>query len=164
MATKTALAITVNVDGVRPIMAALRKLPEGASDALRDGSLKLSRTLANKIRAAARAEGSQAAAVAPTVAAVRDRVPAITAGGTQRVASTRVPAKALIFGSEFGARRRFGWYAERRYRGSTGRQYKRHRGRGSYWFFKTAEQSTATINTAWQKVADDIVNSFRVGG
>ncbi len=163
MAAKS-LSIAVHVDGARPILAALRKLPKEASESLRNRSTALSKTLARKVKAAGIAEGSQAAAVATTVKAVRDRVPAITAGGSTRVTAHRVPAQHLVFASEFGARRRFGWYAARKYAHSRGRQYRRHVGRGSYWFFKTVEHNSDDVSSAWRKVADDIIDSFRAGG
>jgi len=160
VADKT-LNASVHVDrDVRATLAAFRALPKQASEAVRGGSLKLAKTLARKVKAAGFADSEQAAAVAPTVKAVSDRIPAITAGGDTRVASTRVPAYALLFGSEFGARRRFGWYAARKYARSRGRQYRRHLGKGSYWFFRTVEDNTADINKAWRQVADDIVNTW----
>jgi hypothetical protein len=163
VATK-AVSVAVHIDGARPLLAAFRKLPKQASDDLRDGSLRLSKTLAQKIKAAGLADSDQAAAVAPTVKAVRDRVPAITIGGSTRVTSRRVPASAILFGSEFGARRRFGWYSARKYRQSAGRQYRRHLGRGSYWIYKTVDHNSATISKAWLDVADHIVGSFARGG
>lgn len=162
MATKS-LAIAVHVDGARPILAALNKLPKEASDDLRDGSLKLSRTLARKVRAAGRADSHQAAAVAPTVKAVRDRIPAITVGGNTRVTANRATASSLLFGSEFGARRRFGWYAADKYRRSRGRQYRIHLGKGSYWIYRTIDHNSSTIDKAWLDVADKIVQSFARG-
>ena len=163
MAAK-ALSVSIYTDGIRSTLAAFRKLPAEASENLRDGSLKLSKTLARRVQAAGLADSDQAAAVAPTVKAVRDRVPAITAGGPTRVTSSRVPAWKILFGSEFGARRRFGWYAARKYSRSPGRQYRPHLGRGSYWMFRAVDRSQATINAGWAKVADDIAASFRQRG
>lgn len=159
-----ALTISVHVDGIRQTLAAFRRLPKQASDSLRDRTLDLSELLARRIKAAGRLDSRQSAAVAPTVKAVRDRVPAIVAGGTVRVTSTRVPASKVIFGSEFGARRRFGWYAAHKYASSRGRQYRRHLGRGSYWIFRTVEENAAEISRAWAKVADDVVQAWNRDG
>lgn len=163
MAKKT-LKISMHVDGVRQTLAAFNRLPKAATDSLRERSKKLSELLAREVRTAARVDSPQAAAVAHTVKAVKDRVPAITAGGNTRIASTKVPAYKLIFGSEFGAKHRFGWYAASRYIGSSGRQYRPHLGRGSYWFFHTVEANQAAIGKAWTAVADDIVDDWSKDG
>ena len=104
MAAKAkALTVKMHIDGVHQTLAAFRRLPKEASDSLRDHTLDLSKDLARKVAAAARVDSRQSAAVAPTVKALRDRVPAIVAGGMTRVGTPRVPAYAVIFGSEFGA-------------------------------------------------------------
>lgn len=143
------LTITLRVDGIRETLAAFKKLPKDASDALRDRTKELSRDLATAVQASARVEGRQAAALASTVKARRDRVPVIVAGGTKRLGRNRKPAYKLLFGSEFGANRL--------------RQYKPHLGRGSYWFFRTVEDEQVTIAAAWGKAADDIVRAFGEG-
>ena len=146
---KTSLTLTIRVDGVRETMAAFQKLPKEANNSLRDETLKLSKRLAAYVVTAGRKEGSQAALVAQTVKARRDRVPVIQAGGTKRLGSRRAPAYKLLFGSEFGAN-----YL---------RQFKPHLGRGSYWFFRTVEKEEDEIAAAWRKVADDIAERFARG-
>ena len=69
----------------------------------------------------------------------------------------------LLFGSEFGMNRRSGWYADDRFRDSVGRQFRPHRGAGSYWFFKTAEQDQPEIQQALRETADEIVRNFGHG-
>jgi len=165
MAAKAkALTVKMHIDGVHQTLAAFRRLPKEASDSLRDHTLDLSKDLARKVAAAARVDSRQSAAVAPTVKALRDRVPAIVAGGMTRVGTPRVPAYAVIFGSEFGAKHRFGWYSGSRYAASFGRQYRRHVGRGSYWFFRTVEENEAMIGQAWTRVADDIIDAWSRDG
>lgn len=146
---KQGLTITLRVDGIRETLAALRKLPKDASDELRNASLKLSQSLATKVQSAARAEGRQAAALAPTVKARRDRVPSIVAGGATRIGRNRKPAFKLLFGSEFGAN-----YLP---------QFKPHLGTGSYWFFQTVEREQAEIASEWRKAADAVVREFGDG-
>jgi hypothetical protein len=158
------LKVRIHVDGVRQTLAAFNRLDKAANDALREHSKNLSELLARRDKTAAHADSPQAAAVAHTVKAVKDRVPAITAGGPSRIASTRVPAYKLIFGSEFGAKNRFGWYNASRYIGSHGRQYRPHLGRGSYWFFHTVEENQAAIGKAWSQAADDIVKDWSKDG
>lgn len=162
MARQT-LTVTVHIEGIRGTLAAFARLPKEANDSLRDRSLALSRSLAVDVAAAATAEGGQAALMAPTVRAVRDRVPAISAGGVKKVGRHKVSAWRLLFASEFGQNKRSGWYAAARYAGSAGRQYGPHLGRGSYWFFATVEAHEAEIGTAWRRVVDDIHADFRRG-
>lgn len=143
---KTALTVNVRIDGVRQTLAAFRDLPKDANDALRDKSMELAQTLAGKVAADARSEGRQAAILAATVAARRDRVPVVVAGGTKRIGRNRKPAFKLLFGSVFGSNRL--------------KQFKPHYGQASYWFFDTVEAEQDEIAAAWRKVADDLIAKF----
>ena len=117
MANK-AISISLHVEGARETLAAFRRLPKDANNALRDRSLELAQALSTKVASAARSDSGQSALIAPTVKARRDRIPFIEAGGSTRVGRNRVPAYKVIFGSEFGAR--------------TLPQYRPHVGKGSY--------------------------------
>lgn len=161
---KTTVTIRVNIEGVREALRAFTELPKDASQRLRDESLKLAESLAVKAKAEGVAEGAQAALVARTVKAVRDRVPVIQVGGTTRLGRYRAPAYGLLFGSMFGMNARSGWYADSRYAKSTGRQYKEHRGQNAYWFFPVVERNQREISEAWNRVADGIVRDFSQGG
>lgn len=145
--TRTGLTVNINVSGLRPALAAVAKLPKDAQNELRDASLELSKELADSARAAGRAEGSQAALVASTVAARRDRVPTVTAGGASRLGRNRKPAYKLLFGSEFGSNfyLQFG---------------KPHLGSGSYWFFDTVDREQGAITVRWLQAADAVVAKF----
>lgn len=144
------LKVQINVSGLRPTLTALARLPKDAQNELRDGALKLAERLAAEAQASAIAEGSQAAAVARTVKARRDRVPVIEAGGPTRVGRNRKPAWKLLFGSEFGSNfyPQFG---------------KPHVGSGSYWFFDTVDREQAEITAAWFEIADAIIAKFDGG-
>lgn len=160
---KQALTITVRVAGIRETLAALRKLPKDASKELRQASLDISTAVADKAKAAGQREGRQAAAVAQTVKARRDRVPSVVAGGMKRVGRHRTPAFGLLFGSEFGMNRRSGWFANRRYAASAGRQYRPHQGRKGIWFFPAVEAEQDDIARRWQAAADAVVEKFGEG-
>lgn len=159
-----ALTVSVSTSGVRQVLKAFAKMPKEASEQLRDRSLALSKGLAVDVAAAARARGSQAALMASTVKATRDRVPSVTAGGLKRVGRHKAPAHTLLFASEFGMTRRSGWYAASQYRFSTGRQYAPHVGRHSYWFFTTVSAREAENAREWDKAADAVIRAFRRGG
>ncbi|HYD28883.1 hypothetical protein [Brevundimonas sp.] len=144
------LTINVRAEGVRETLAAFRSLPKDANNELRAASLDLSRLLALKAAAAGEAEGSQAALVAGTVKAARDRVPVVQAGGTKRLGSRRKPAWKLLFGSEFGSNQ----YT----------QFPRlHQGREGIWFFPTIEENAAEIAARWREAADRTIAAFSKG-
>lgn len=149
---KTSVTFKVQIDGLRETLRAFQELPKDASKRLRDESLKLAEKLAVKARAAGMADAApQSKLVATTVKAVRDRVPAVQAGGTKRLGRNGAPAFTLLFGSEFGS--------------DDYRQFHRaHRGRDGAWFFPTVERSGREISQAWNRAADEIVRDFSEGG
>jgi len=148
MAQQQALTIKLHILGVRETLAAFRHLPKEANNSLREQSMRLAASLAQHVAGAARADSPQSALMAPTVKAIRDRVPAITAGGTSRVGRNQKPAWKILFGSEFGAR--------------TYRQFRPHLGTGSYWMFATVKANESELSAAWGRVAAAIAESFRV--
>ncbi|MEQ4301594.1 hypothetical protein ABNF97_09405 [Plantactinospora sp. B6F1] len=143
---KSSLVVTLRLDGAQAVLRSFRDLPKDANDELRAASLALAETLAPKVAAAGRAEGRQAALLAKTVRAQRDRVPVIVAGGTRRLGSNRKPAFKLLFGSEFGSN----FY----------RQFRPHLGSGSYWIFRTVDNNQQLISDEWNKAADRIVRKW----
>lgn len=150
---RESIRINVHIEGLRETIRAFGKLPKDANNELRVQTLELSKTLAERVKAAGMADTPQSARAARSVRAVRDRVPAVQAGGTKR-------SSAVVFGSEFGATRRFGWYAHPRYRHSRGRQYRPHRGRASYWFFATVDENQGEIAATWRRTADAILEKW----
>lgn len=158
-----ALTIRLRLINARPVLAAFRGLPKEASAELREGAGKLAETLATRVRAAGRGEGRQASLLVSTVKVKRDRVPVIEVGGSKRVGRHGAPAWGVLFGSEFGADGRYGWFGAPEYGGSDGRQYKPHRGREGRWIFPTVEAEQHTINAAWEQVATDILRAWSRG-
>lgn len=148
------LVVTLRLDGVRETINAFNLLPKRASDELREASQRIAEVLVGQVKAAAVAEGRQAAALAKTVKARRDRVPAVEAGGVRRIGRRSKPAYKLLFGSEFGASQK-GRYSLR--------QFKPHLGRGSYWFFVTVENDESRIDREWNDAADEIIRRFSGG-
>lgn len=148
MAAKTALTVTVHIDGINETLAAFRRLPKEANQSLRDRTLRLSKSIAAAAKANAAADdGPQTHLLIPTIRAARDRVPVVQAGGGRRVGSNRAPAWKLLFGSEFGS--------------NEYEQFQRpHGGQQGYWFFPTVEENETQIAAAWQRIADDILTDF----
>ncbi|HEV7649385.1 MAG TPA: hypothetical protein VGP26_14625 [Actinophytocola sp.] len=160
---KQALTIRLKATGVRETLAAFRDLPKDANRELREASLGIADLLAQSAKGASHID-AQSAAVGTTVKAIRDRVPVVQAGGSRRITSSRVPAYRLLFGSEFGANGRFGWYSASRYNESTGRQFSPHQGQQGRWFFPTVERELPAALREWNKAADEIVRRFGQGG
>lgn len=148
---KQSLTIRVSIEGVREVLRAMDALPKDVNDGLREESKKLAEELATRVRADGMADAApQSPDVARTTKAVRDRVPVIQVGGTQRVGRRRAPAYKLLFGSVFGS--------------NSYRQFHRpHAGTEGYWIFPTIERNQARIAAAWNKVADDAVRKWAVG-
>lgn len=157
---KNGLTFTVSIKGITETLAKFKELPKEASKELRTETLKLSEDLASSARRAALAEGKQAALMAVTVKARKDRVPSVQAGGATRVGRYKKPAYALLFGSEFGMNTPSGWFAKPRYASDTGYQYHPHTGQQGAWFFPTVEREAPRIAEAWNRVADNIVRRF----
>lgn len=160
---KQALTIRLKAEGVRETLAAFRELPKDTNRELREASLRIADLLAQSAKGASHID-AQSAAVGTTVRAIKDRVPVVQAGGSRRITSSRVPAWRLLFGSEFGADRRFGWYSARRYSDSRGRQFSPHQGRQGRWFFPTVERELPSALVEWRRAADEIVRRFGQGG
>lgn len=161
---KQALTVKLSAPGVRPVLAAFQRLPKDVNDELRAASLRIADILATSAKTASQID-AQAASVGKTVRAVRDRVPAVQAGGARRVTSTGARAYELLFGSEFGMNRKSGWYALPRYRDSTGRQFaSAHRGQSGRWFFPSVEREFPEVLRQWEQAADAILRRFEHGG
>jgi hypothetical protein len=143
--------LDIKVRGAREVMRALEQLPADAQREARRGAVELSRELARIVRAAGRADTRQSARAARTVrTATAGTNPAVTAG-----------PHPLLFGSEFGIKRRTGWYAKPQYRGvSPLRTFRPHRGNQSYWFFRAQDAAAPQIRQAHQEMVDAIVRSW----
>lgn len=151
---KRPLDLNVRIEGARETLQAFKDLPKEASDALRDASTDLSELMAGWVQAAGRAEGRQAALLAGTVKAKRDRVPYVQAGGTKGVGHAwpkRGKGKAfeLLFGSEFGG---------------AGHGFKPHQGKQGTWIFPVIEARASEIAKRWDQAADEVVEKFTAGG
>jgi len=157
---KRALTVNVRIDGIREILKAFNRMPKDAKNALRDASATIARKVADKARSAGQGLDAQSAAVASTVKVARDRVPAVQAGGAARITKSRVPAHRLLFGSEFGADGKFGWYGKPKYEGSPGRQFSPHQGQQGRWFFPSVEAEQATIAREWGQAVDEIIDKW----
>lgn len=141
------MADGVRIEGDEEVLRALDRLPEQGRAELHRGVDFLAGRFTRAIRAAGRASSRQSARAASTV---RSQVT-----GTNAVVSAG--PHPLLFGSEFGVKRRFGWYANRRYGRDEDRQFRRHLGGGSYWFFATATARQGEVDREAQAIGDRTV-------
>jgi len=143
-------SVNVRIENLHEILRKYRNLPKDANNRLRDKAKAIATAVAIKGRVAAMVEGSQAALVAPTVKAMRDRVPVVQAGGTRKVGSRRKPVYKVLFGSEFGSNHYH--------------QFKPHAGRNGYWFFPLIEREQPMISKLFNLAADEAVREWARGG
>jgi|SRR4051794_31531657 hypothetical protein len=137
----------VSVQHAEEVERALAVIPAEAKRAIARHARKLAKELANRIRSAGQAESRQAARAARTV---RTRGTKVTAG-----------PDPVLFGSEFGANGRYGWYGADRFQDSTARQFKPHRGQNSYWFHTTIEHNQPLAQQELQEAVDEVVSTYR---
>jgi hypothetical protein len=142
-----ALVINVKIDGLRETMRAFRGLPKDASAELRDAAGEIADDMVGWIRNAAENDSAQSALMAGTVKVVRDRVPAITVGGSTRVGRNRAPAYKILFGANFGSR--------------SMRQFRPWAGQGQdYFIFSNIEGHAKEIEARWLDAADKIIDRW----
>ena len=98
--------VGAEVDGLRELLRTLNKAPRELGRQLRQESKQLAEGVAADARRRASRANRQAAAAAPSIRAVADRVPAIRFGGAKRVTSSgTTKAGDIIFGSDWGSNR-----------------------------------------------------------
>lgn len=142
--------MTARTSGIAETLRAVRRLPPEARREARKATEELSERLARIAAAAGRADTRQSARAASTVRASRGtRTPAVTAG-----------PHPLLFGSEYGADGRYGWYAAARYEDSPARQFRPHRGAASYWFHRSVEEAGPVIDAEWDQLMAAILRAW----
>lgn len=139
----------VRVENLNNVLRAFDRLPGEANRILKERTQELARRLAAQVKAAAAGDSRQSRRAASTVRPAGGNTPSVTAG-----------PHPLLFGSEFGATRKFGWYSKGRYWSSPAKQFRPHRGGNSYWFFRTVEDRNEEIQQEWRDTADAIVRSW----
>jgi hypothetical protein len=143
------IGIRVRIRGLREVIRATERLEPAVTQEVDRTIKRLAERLADLVRAAGRSDTRQSARAAATVRVASGSTPRVTAGPHD-----------LLFGSEFGATRRFGWYAAGRYRASAGRQFRPHQGSASYWFFRAVEENQPVIDSEWAQAAEAVVRRW----
>ena len=137
----------VDVKGATEVERALDKLTPDAQRAVEKEKKRLAKNLAAKLRRAviSGSKGRMGTKVRPTIRQSGDTV---IAG-----------PHPMLFGTEFGANGRYGWYADDRFRDSPARQYFRHQGDG-YWWQPTIRRAKPDADAAVQRALDDALSHW----
>ena len=143
--------IKVRIEGADEVIRALQKAPKDAQTAMRHEARDIATSLADFMKADARAHSRQAARASRSVREGNQGFwPVITADNRSK----------LLFGSVFGMKRHSGWYSARRYARSTGSQFGPWIGFPGYWFHSSAERRQPWVQSEWHKAADEVVRRW----
>ena len=141
------MSFEVKVGGATKAEAAFDHLPPDVKKALIKEKRRLAKNLAAKLRRAviSGSKGRMGTKVRPTIHQQGDRV---IAG-----------PHPMLIGTEFGARGRYGWYGDDRFRHSEARQFK-PRNTGGYWWFPTIRRSKPDADAAVQRAVDEALSHW----
>jgi hypothetical protein len=134
------LTVTIRITGLRETIRAFKKWPDDAITEIRAAGFSIAGVVATKIRESARLN-AQSGLLAPTVRAVKDRLPVIVAGGERRIGRNKVRAYKVLFGAEFGA--------------VTLAQFRAFNS-GGYFFFVTVDRESDYIQDEYLGAVDEI--------
>ena len=160
--------ITIKPDPreLRGLYDALKAMDKAANDSLKDEVTAISKWTQQGIVYASYSAPmpKQAAIVAGSIRANRDRIPYLTIGGTKGKAKNGTSSGVLLFGSEFGASptskagafpnggRRFPYRSAKQGKGSAG-----------YWIFPALKAMQPEITDRWKAAVDRVLNHWEDG-
>jgi len=154
----------------RGLLKALNQMDKEANLELKNDVQSISDWTAGEIQRAAFAHPyfpRQAAIIAPTVRANRDRIPSVTIGGSKGRASGGANAGQLLFGNEFGGERNaFGSqsaFANGGFRFPI-RSDRVGRGNAGYWIFPTLKAAQPEITRRWKDAVVKVMSNWSKDG
>lgn len=172
-ASTGSVGLTIEVQGLRPLLRDLNKLPKDLQAQLRDASLAISTDLARDLKAAAAASPTPQAGLMP-VTPRRDRLVKVIVGGPRRVGrpyrarpkggkgrgrTVRAKAGALLWGSETGSESGTD-RAGRRYTS----RFVAGRDPSGHWVAPTVTRAGPAARTRWLAAVDAAADTFARGG
>lgn len=138
------MKVGVEVQGLKPVLRTLTKLGPELNREIREAAGEIAADEAVRVRQAAAASDKLSAAVGATVAPRRDRLPAIAAGGAKRLpVKGRPKASQVVFGAEFGGRKR-----------KTTQQFRPHLKKTGYWMWPTIREDQERMLIRWTEAAN----------
>jgi hypothetical protein len=166
---RTSIKIQPDLTDLRELLKALNAMDKDSQKALKDEVYSISAWTAQRIQAAAVGHPYmplQAAIIAPTVRASRDRLPTVLIGGSKGRASGGANAGQLLFGNEFGGdRNAFGnltAFANGGYRFAR-RSAPVGRGNAGYWIFPTLKGAQSDITQQWTNAVEKVYDNWKRG-
>ena len=150
---------------LRGVLAALSAMGKEANYGLKDEVQSISRWTAQGLVYASYGAlmPKQAAIVATTIRANRDRVPSVTIGGSRGRASGGANAGQLLYGNEFGGERNAYGNATAFPNGGyrfPARSPREGKGNKGYWIFPTLVEMQPTIRKRWKDAVDTVMDHW----
>ncbi|MDO5534368.1 MAG: hypothetical protein Q4F65_06935 [Propionibacteriaceae bacterium] len=173
----------LEVEGLKPFLARVSKLPKTAQAELRERAQDIADDEARRLSAAGRSDDKQSQAVAQFIKSRRDRVPYVQAGGNKKTGvSGGAKAGELFFGAEFGGQssKRFE-DTTKTVTGRTGKQrtvrtgsrfvgkknttaqFRPHLGRTGYWFWPQLRRDQERMFSRWEEAVASIEREWGMG-
>lgn len=148
--------IQISESDLRSLKRAIFAMEKAAKDDLKAEVLKLAQDLVPEFQRSA--QTSRQMALRPTVRAVKDVVPVIKFGGTQKAnVEGGATYTQLMWGTEFGADKAFLRNGGRAF---PARSPRLGRGNRGYWIFPTAAKLQPTITRRWYQSVDDVLDKW----
>jgi hypothetical protein len=162
---RTSITIKPDLSDYRGLLKAISQMDKESQTVLKDDVQSISAWTAQGMVYASYGApmARQAAIVAGTIRANRDRVPSVTIGGSKGRASGGANAGQLLFGNEFGA--------DRNLKGSAGsfpnggyrfpdRTKSQGRGNAGYWIFPTLKAMQPEIRRRWEQAVLKVLDNW----
>ena len=162
---KTTKSMTLDMSDYRALLKALSVMNKESQAGLKDDVQSISKWTAQGIVYASYGAlmPKQAAIVASTVRANRDRLPNITIGGSKGRASGGANAGQLLYGNEFGgspdSRKSVSGFPNGGYR-FPARSPREGRGNAGYWIFPTLKTLQPEIRRRWKDAVDKVMDNW----
>jgi len=167
--TKQEIRFQPDLRDFRGLLKALNQMDKEANLELKNDVQSISAWTAGEIKRAAYAHPffpKQAAIIAPTVRANRDRIPNVTIGGSKGRFSGGAVSGQVLFGNEFGGDRNA--YGNKTAFPNGGYRFPKRsdrvgRGNAGYWIFPTLKAAQPEITQRWKDAVTDIFRKWGEG-
>ena len=163
---RTTMSVRPDLKDYRGLLKAINVMDKEAQFELKNEVASISAWTASSIKQSAYTQSPmprQAAIVAETVRAARDRVPSVYVGGSKGKASGGANAGQLLFGNEFGGdRNAFGnssAFPNGGYR-FPARTSREGRGNTGYWIFPTLKAMQPEIKKRWFAAVNKVMDNW----
>jgi hypothetical protein len=169
MADKVTIKMQPDLSQMRDLLKALNQMDEDSKKSLKEDVTSISNWTATGIKMAAYISAPmprQAAVVAQTVRANKDRIPNVTIGGSRGRVSGGANAGILLYGNEFGSDRNLygsaGLFPNGGYKFPT-RTPREGRGNRGYWIFPTLKAMQPEITRRWKESVEKVLDNWNKG-